>query len=228
MSDRRSFVARVGALAAAFTLRPAAALAAPARQLAHAASPAAPWDLGWLDELEGDHRQVFDCGTLTDDEQPLHVVSNWLNAHQEVYGLAHPRVSTVVGIASNAFPINASSPLWARYGLGEQWKLHDSATGAWATRNIFYEPAADLPDTERGRMLADMTVTRLQSRGTVFWQCNNALRGIAQMLAQQTKQPPAAVYDELKAGLNPGVHLVPAHTMLIGLAQEHGCTYEKI
>ena len=33
---------------------------------------------------------------------------------------------------------------------------------------------------------------------------------------------------ELLAGLNPCVKLVPAHTMLLGLAQEHGCTYEQI
>ena len=35
-------------------------------------------------------------------------------------------------------------------------------------------------------------------------------------------------FKELIAGLNPGVKLVPAHTMALGLAQEHGCTYEQI
>lgn len=39
---------------------------------------------------------------------------------------------------------------------------------------------------------------------------------------------PATVRAELIAGLLPGVYLVPAHTMAIGLSQEHGCTYEAL
>jgi hypothetical protein len=46
-------------------------------------------------------------------------------------------------------------------------------------------------------------------------------------LSRDTKQTFEAVRAELVAGLLPGVKLIPAHTMLIGLAQEHGCTYEK-
>ena len=37
-----------------------------------------------------------------------------------------------------------------------------------------------------------------------------------------------AVRAELIAGFNPGVRLVPAHTMALGLAQEHGCTDERL
>jgi hypothetical protein len=36
------------------------------------------------------------------------------------------------------------------------------------------------------------------------------------------------VRAELIAGFNPGVRLIPAHTMLLGLAQERGCTYEQL
>jgi len=36
------------------------------------------------------------------------------------------------------------------------------------------------------------------------------------------------VRAELIAGFNPGVRLVPAHTMALGLAQEHGCTDERL
>ena len=47
-------------------------------------------------------------------------------------------------------------------------------------------------------------------------------------VAAAVKAPAAEVYDTLKAGLNPGVILVPAHTMLIGLCQEHGCAYQSL
>lgn len=65
-------------------------------------------------------------------------------------------------------------------------------------------------------------------RGTIFWQCNNALNGVVQMLADAMKLEVPAVRAELVAGLMPGVHLVPAHTMALGLVQERGCTYEKM
>jgi hypothetical protein len=33
---------------------------------------------------------------------------------------------------------------------------------------------------------------------------------------------------DLVAGLHPGVIVVPAHTMLLGLCQERGCTYQMV
>ena len=68
----------------------------------------------------------------------------------------------------------------------------------------------------------------LQARGTIFTQCNNALRYIAKEFALASHDTFDNVYAELVAGLNPGVRLVPANTMLIGLAQEHGCAYESV
>lgn len=68
----------------------------------------------------------------------------------------------------------------------------------------------------------------LQARGVLFWQCNNALTSHANRFAQEMQLDPAQVRSELIAGLNPGVKLVPAHTMALGLAQEHGCSYEQI
>jgi alanine-alpha-ketoisovalerate/valine-pyruvate aminotransferase len=58
--------------------------------------------------------------------------------------------------------------------------------------------------------------------------CNNALLAVAGRLAAAVHRPQPEVYQELKAGLNPGVILVPAHTMLIGLCQERGCSYEAL
>jgi len=50
---------------------------------------------------------------------------------------------------------------------------------------------------------------------------------VTRQLAQQTGKSPADVRADLVAGLNPGVKLVPAHTLLVGLVQERGFTYEK-
>ncbi len=127
----------------------------------------------------------------------------------------------MIGITRRGFPINAGDALWKTFELGRLWELKDPATGAWATRNIFMDKVPAPP----GKIVG---VKPLQARGAIFWQCNNALNGVAGLLAGETHRPFDEVRAELHAGLNPGVRLVPAHTMALGLAQEHGCTYEQI
>ena len=51
---------------------------------------------------------------------------------------------------------------------------------------------------------------------------------MAGRIAGAVKRPADEIYAELKPGLNAGVKLIPAHTMLVGLAQEHGCAYESL
>ena len=186
------------------------------------------WDLAWIDQMSGKHKQVFDLGGRKLDDtdavagdSPLRVPKNYLNAHKEVYGLESPAINTIVGITSQAFPINATDALWVKYSLGEKFKIKDSKTGTWAVRNVFAD--ASVPFSDQA-----VTVQALQKRGTVFWQCNNALGGVARMLGGQMNMEFDAVRADLVAGLLPGVRLVPAHTMAIGLVQEKGCTYEKV
>lgn len=154
-------------------------------------------------------------------DSPLRVVRNWLNAHKEVYSLEYPNVNSVVGITFEAFPINASDAIWVKYGIGEKWKIKDSTTGTWAVRNLFADPAVALNEKT-------FSVQSLRHRGTIFWQCNNALNGVVSMLAGAMKMDAPTVHAELIAGFTPGVTLVPAHTMAIGLAQERGCSYESL
>jgi len=177
------------------------------------------WDMSWLDQLNGKHKQVFDMSNL---EIGLVVVKNWFDAHEEVYGLKYPRVNVVVGIGGHAFPMNATDEMYRKYPIGEQWKVMDPETGKPALRNTFLDGGKAGPFLGAG-------VRPLQARGAVFWMCNNALHAVANQLARAVNRPGDEVYAELRAsGLNPGVILVPAHTMLIGLCQERGCTYEAL
>lgn len=214
--SRRSFLGVLSAIAGTAVLRPAEARASAAysrRPLPRTEE----WDLSWLDQLQGKHKQVFDLGV-----PDIEVVANYLRAFREVYRLEHPQVNAVVGIAYQSYPINAVDALWAKYELGARWKINDHLTGKPATRNIFIEPRAGASDVAR-----EAAVRALQSRGAIFWQCNNALNKVVDELSRDTKQPFDAVRAELIAGLVSGVKLIPAHTMLLCLAQEHGCTYEK-
>ena len=210
-TPRRSFLAALLAAAGGGALAPLL----PHGRL-EAAEPAEPWDLSWLDELKGKHRQLFDVDKAEDVPGPLHVVKNYLDAWRDVYHLEFPEVNTVVGIAGSAFPINASDALWAKYKLATRWHITDENGKTDITHNPFLESS----DPNRA------SVKSLQARGTVFFQCNNALKYVSRELAMASKSPVDSVYAELVAGLNPGVRLVPAKTMLIGLTQEHGCTYQ--
>jgi hypothetical protein len=208
--DRRSFLASMGAVSGL-------ALLDGSVPIASATSVSSKWDMSWLDRLAGKHKQVFDVANM----DMLRVVPNYLDSFEEVYQLRHPDVNTVVGIHGRSFPINANDATWAAWKLGERYQVKDPDTGVWAVRNIYY----DKPPT--GTRPAD-TVKALQARGTIFWMCNNALNRIVRSYSEESKRPFEDVRNELIAGLHPGVILVPAHTMLLGLCQERGCSYQLI
>jgi hypothetical protein len=215
-APRRSFLAALASVAGAAVIAPLFS----ERRLEAAERPNAPWDLSWLDRLNGKHKQLFDVTRLEDVPGPLHVVANYLDSWRDVFHLEFPEINTVVGIAGSGFPINAGDALWAKYKLADRWHISDGAGKEGARHNVFLEAPASDPTRA--------SVRGLQARGTIFYQCDKALRGVAREMSMASHEPFDAVYAELVAGLNPGVHLVPAHTMLIGLAQEHGCAYESV
>jgi len=215
-SPRRTFLATLAGAAGATALSPLFATEALA-----ADAPAAPWDLSWLGELKGKHRQLFDVGKKVEDVPgPLHTVGNYLDTWRDVYHLEFPLVNTVLGIAGSGFPINVSDAIWSKYKIAEKWQIVDGPEKSGASHNVFL----DAPETDTKRA----SVRGLQARGTIFCQCNKALEAIAREFAMGSHDTFDNVYAELVAGLNPGVKLVPANTMLIGLAQEHGCAYESV
>lgn len=209
--SRRSFISLVSSMGAVAAVHRAgeAAAQAPAAQ-----SP--QWDLRWLDEFRGRHKQVYDLGgiDLGVDPRPLRFAQNYLDTFRDVYNLEFPEVNTAVGISNLAFPLNASDRLWEKYRLGERSKIIDPATMKPAVRNIFLDGSP-------------ISVKAMQARGTVFWQCNIALGVTAQRLAQASGLPVAEVRADLIAGLLPGVRLVPSHVMALGLTQERGFTYMR-
>ena len=213
VQDRRSFISIIASLSGLATLDGSVEAAAQSPGRA-----AGQWDLAWLDEFKGKHKQVYDYGSfdLAADSRPLRFVRNYLDTYRDVFGLQSPDINTAVGISRAMFPVNASDAIWQKYRLGERWKIVDPATKQPAVRNIFLGDSA-----------GDSGVRVLQARGTVFWQCNVALGGVVQELAQATQMPAQEVRTELITGFNPGVRLVPAHVMALGIVQEHGFTYMK-
>src|SRR5512140_728203 len=94
-APRRTFLASLVAAAGATMLGPVVS----GRRLEAAVVPNAPWDLAWLDQMKGKHRQVFEVGKLEDVPGPLHVVANYLDAGRDAYELEYPDINTVLSIA---------------------------------------------------------------------------------------------------------------------------------
>jgi len=209
---RRSFISAVASLAGV-----AAAQSSAAQGVSQTPNrPQGSWDLSWLDQLKGAHKQLYDLGShdLASDPRPLRFARNFLDTFRDVYRLEFPDINTAVGISGPAFPMNSSDRLWAKYRLGEGSKIVDPMTKQPAVRNLFLDGP-------------DISVKAMQARGVVFWQCNVALGVVAQQLAAGTQMPVEDVRADLVAGLNPGVRLMPSHVMALALAQEHGFTYMK-
>jgi len=210
-SSRRSFFTSLASAAGA------AALAAPAAAAQSAPPSAGPFDMKWLEQMKGKHKQLYDLGawSLAEDGRPLRFCKNFLDTFRDVYRMESPDVNTAVGVSGPAFALNATDRLWEKYKLGERSKIIDPKTKQPSTRNIFYDEGSDI------------SVKAMQARGTIFWQCNVALGVLAQRLATANQMPVAEVRADLVAGLNPGVRLMPSHVMALALAQERGFSYMK-
>src|ERR1051325_3457583 len=187
-TTRRSFFSALTSLAG---LAAADASASPAA--AQSTPRSGGFDMAWLDQMKGAHKQLYDLGShdLAADPRPLRFARNFLDTFRDVYHLEFPAINTAVGISGPAFPMNASDRLWVKYKLGERGKISDPQTKKPAVRNVFLEGG-------------DISIKALQSRGTVFWQCNVALGIVAQQLADEFSMPFADVRADLIAGLNPG------------------------
>ncbi|MDA1185463.1 MAG: hypothetical protein O2930_12565 [Acidobacteria bacterium] len=214
LHGRRSFVSAVASLTGLGVAR----LAAGQQPAGQPAAPStAGFDMAWLEQLNGQHKQVYDLGShqLSDDPRPLRFGANFLDTFRDVYHLEFPDIDTAVGISGPAFPMNASDRLWVKYKLGERSNIIDPTTRQPAVRNIFYDDGSET------------SVKAMQARGTTFWQCNVALGGQARQLAAAFQMPVAEVRADLIAGLNPDVRLMPSHVMALALAQERGFSYMK-
>jgi hypothetical protein len=86
---RRSFISAVASLAGVAAAQPAAA-----RGVSQTANrPQGTWDLSWLDQLKGSHKQLYDLGShdLASDPRPLRFARNFLDTFRDCVPARVPR-----------------------------------------------------------------------------------------------------------------------------------------
>ena len=99
-------------------------------------------------------------------------ISNGLNGFQFSYDLPADRIQVVVQAYASANLAMYDDAAWAKYQLGEIFKIQDPITGQPATRNVWYaskNPPVDQPPSDRANpYYSDTSIEGLQRRGVLF------------------------------------------------------------
>jgi intracellular sulfur oxidation DsrE/DsrF family protein len=219
-TGRRAFLERVTVGAAAFAAA-SMATAMPLSALGESGMRSAlgergPWNETWLDKITGKHKQFFDAAT-TNEGFPLVFAMAFLNLYHEAYGLTDHDLAAVVGLRHFGMPMGVTDAIWAKYKIGDTFKIMDPATKAPATRNPFLHPdGVPFPGAE---------IPTLVGRGVIFTVCNVALTVLSGKLAANAGVTADVAKQEWTAGIVPGAVIVPVGVLAVNRAQEKGCTY---
>jgi intracellular sulfur oxidation DsrE/DsrF family protein len=222
MNARRSFLARLGAAAAALGLSSAKTLAeqplsdsvgdaqdAPVRPDAAAArwQPARHSTDDWLDQLPGKHRLFFDTISPQGVRQVQGYVRNYFEGHKSGYGLESTDLAVVICLRHRATQFAFTDAIWGKYGaaLGESEEFTDPKTGRAPAVNVY---KAELETQVK--------------RGVHFAVCNMSTHRLARFIAKKVDGSEDGIYKELIANAITNAHFVPAGIIAVNHAQERG------
>ncbi len=218
---RREFLEQLGVgavalAAAAIPFAPGEAFASMSAPSMGAGHARAPWSDAWLDKITGKHKQFFDAVTYNDGFA-LAFAMNFLDLNHVAYGLTDKDLTAVVGFRHFSMPMALPDAMWAKYKIGETFKVTDPVTNAPAVRNPYTHadgvraPGSDIPT--------------LTNRGVIFTVCNVALTVLSGMAAKGAGVSADAAKQDWTQNLLPGMTLVPVGVLAVNRAQEKGCTY---
>lgn len=175
----------------------------------------------WMAKLNARYRQYFDATTVNDGF-PLAYAYNWAKTMRETYNLKPTEVQAIVGFRHFGVAPALTDQMWAKYKLGEFFKLTDPKTGKPAVRNFYNNSTAG------DMMFPDANVSAMLRGGHIVVACNLALTAFSGMSAKAAglSMTPEAAHKEWLANLVPGVSPVPSGVLAVHRAQEKGkCTY---
>jgi intracellular sulfur oxidation DsrE/DsrF family protein len=219
-THRRGFLGRLAAGAAALGLgglvAPVETAAQPKTGRARASGD--PAFEAWLDKITGKHKMVYDM-----PEPNSGFGFAWsrvfLNTTNETYGTTDADNTVVIVLRHAGIPFAMKSDMWAKYKLGEFYKINDGATAAPAMRNPFTQAKpGDFP-------IPGMGVDELLAKGVLVGVCNIALTIYSGMFAKNMGMQAEVIKKDWVANLLPGVMVVPSGVIAVNRSQEKGCAY---
>src|SRR3984893_12793494 len=164
----------------------------------------------WPGALKGRHRQVVDAYEAN---------SGFPLAFADTFLAPNESATAVVVLRHSAFPIALGHAMWAKYKIGETFKIIDPETKVPAIKNPFLNPKPVV------LVVDDMSLDRLLAKGVVFGACNVALQVQSKMLASNAGVGAEEAAKEWAANVIPGITIIPSGTWGVNRAQENGCTY---
>jgi intracellular sulfur oxidation DsrE/DsrF family protein len=202
---RRSFLARLAALGGALGVAlPSAAFAQSSRAPTHPAD-------AWLDDLKGQHKNIFDCISVENASTAWAFARNFLNANTgPIYQLKDADINAIVCVRHLASVFGFNDAMWAKYKLGESQKVIEG--GVPAVKNAHVNMANDLA-----------------TRGVIIAVCGLATSRIARSVSADAGLNVADVEADLRANLvTPTARVVAAGVIVTNRAQEKGFTYTYV
>lgn len=227
--ERRSFLSRIAAGAAAL----AGLSAGASRAEAQAPSPAVlpPPNLAprhaeddWFDRPAAKHRFFMDTTTVASLAGAVFYSNNFYNASRDAYRLTDADSALIIGVRHQSTPFAFTDAMWAKYGKA----LADHA--AFTDPKTNQTPVINVLQSAEYRMLANRGVVlkTVLDRGLRLSVCSLATRAIAGAAARQTGGSVDDIFKELTSNLVPNANMVPAGIIALSRAQERGYTYTVI
>ncbi len=226
---RRSFLARVGAGAAAFG---AAFTAGPAEAQSGPASPRFQPALHgqdlWLEDVPAaQHRLFMDTISAIGFGRAMFYANNFHTASRSGYdGLTEAQSAIVICARHESTPFAYNDAMWAKYGpsLSERaGNFLDPKTKQVPTANVYLASGYGAPLENMG-----VTADASAKRGVRFAVCGLATRAAAGLIARRTGSTADEVFAELAKNLVPNSHIVPAGIVILSRAQERGYTFSYV
>jgi intracellular sulfur oxidation DsrE/DsrF family protein len=201
--QRRSFFSRLAGAGAMLGIVPAAAAAATSFEATRHEQD------GWLEQLPGKHRIIFDTWTADKFREGVQFAGNYVRVNKDAYGLGDKDIAVVMGARHHTAPFAFNDAMWAKYGKH------------FSERMTFTDPKTKLPPTVN---LYTAQLTGLVKQGMHFAICNLTTRAYTRIIADATKGDAEEVFKELAANTLGNAHFVPAGVVGVSRAQEYGYT----
>jgi hypothetical protein len=184
---------------------------------AEASSPSTDFTR-WLDSISGTHKQLYDMPEIN---QGMGLAWSWafFVTGSQAYGVPESHLGVVMVLRHGAIPLALNDSAWAKYKLGEVFKVEDPDTKAPAVRNPFYLKPGMLP-------IADAALQKLIARpGMKVAACNLALTFYTGMVAQKMGLKHDDVKKDWVEAVHPGIQIVPSGVVACNGAVSRGCVY---
>jgi hypothetical protein len=171
----------------------------------------------WLDTIPGTYRQVYDMPELNNG---MGLAWSWAFrvTGAQGYGVPESEMGVVLVLRHNSLPLAFNDSIWAKYKLGEVFKIDDPNTKAPALVNPYYLKPGAIP-------VPDAALQKLIESNVRVAVCNLAITVYSGKVAKDLGLKHEDVKQEWTAAVLPGITIVPSGVLACNGAVSRGCVY---